>query len=85
MTFLSFHKGKRTTLLICRVSNPRVAACSNVLRGQLRNARGLTGGLEGVECGGFNVVTTLKSAATQHQGVNLSPPSELRPLNPEEC
>lgn len=27
--------------------------------------------------GGFNVVTTLKSAATQHQGVNLSPPSEL--------
>lgn len=26
---------------------------------------------------GVNVVTTLKSAATQHQGVNLSPPSEL--------
>ena len=37
------------------------------------------------EGGGFNVVTTLKSAATQHQGVNLSPPSELRPLSSEEC
>lgn len=76
---------KRATLHILTVSIPRGAAGRNVLREQLRNAGGLAGGLQVAGRRGFNVVTTLKSSATQHQGVNLSPPRELRPLSPEEC